>query len=348
MSDSRPAGCPECDANDFAALDRRGFLRRASTGLTVAAGGASLLAAHSGAAPAQPKQKPAESLIRELHASLSDDQKKQLVLRWDHGATRGRKRAGRPSRLRTYNSALLGKKIARHYTKPQQELLKKILRAILSSDDAYKRITRNNKWDNSRSFDGNGAVIFGDPVTKKFAWVFAGHHLTVRCDGNSEPGAAFGGPMYYGHTVNGYSPKNVYNYQTGRVQLLFDALSHKQQKQAIAAKNPGDREKGIQFPPKSAPKPGIAYADLDKEQQALVQTVMRELLAPYRKEDGDEVMQIIKANGGMDKIHLAFYEDRRLKDKQRWHFWRLEGPGFIWNYRVLPHVHCYVNIVAQS
>ena len=28
----------------------------------------------------------------------------------------------------------------------------------------------------------------------------------------------------------------------------------------------------------------------------------------------------------------------------RWHFWRLEAPGFVWNFRVLPHVHCYVNI----
>ena len=33
---------------------------------------------------------------------------------------------------------------------------------------------------------------------------------------------------------------------------------------------------------------------------------------------------------------------------QRWHFWRLEGPGFVWNYRVLPHVHTYVNIAARA
>ena len=32
---------------------------------------------------------------------------------------------------------------------------------------------------------------------------------------------------------------------------------------------------------------------------------------------------------------------------ERWHFWRLEGPGFVWNYRVLPHVHCYVNISSK-
>jgi hypothetical protein len=74
---------------------------------------------------------------------------------------------------------------------------------------------------------------------------------------------------------------------------------------------------------------------------------MRDILSPYRKQDVDEVMAIIKATGGMEKIHLAFYQDRRMNDNERWHFWRLEGPGFVWNYRVLPHVHTYVNISSK-
>ena len=68
--------------------------------------------------------------------------------------------------------------------------------------------------------------------------------------------------------------------------------------------------------------------------------------AAFRRDDADEVMEIIKANGGMQQIHLAFYKDQQsTDDKLRWNYWRLEGHGFIWNYRVLPHVHCYVNIV---
>jgi hypothetical protein len=74
---------------------------------------------------------------------------------------------------------------------------------------------------------------------------------------------------------------------------------------------------------------------------------MREILSPYRKEDVDEVMAIIKESGGMEKIHLAFYKDGKMTDQQPWHFWRLEGPGFVWNYRVLPHVHTFVNISAK-
>jgi hypothetical protein len=74
---------------------------------------------------------------------------------------------------------------------------------------------------------------------------------------------------------------------------------------------------------------------------------MRDILSPYRKEDGDEVMRILKANGGLEKLRLAFYQDRGMNDKQPWHFWRLEGPGFVWNYRVLPHVHTYVSISSK-
>ena len=66
-----------------------------------------------------------------------------------------------------------------------------------------------------------------------------------------------------------------------------------------------------------------------------------------KPEDVDEVMRIIKKNGGMEKIHLAFYPDAKMKDDEPWHFWRLEGPGFVWNYRPLPHVHTYVNISSK-
>jgi len=76
--------------------------------------------------------------------------------------------------------------------------------------------------------------------------------------------------------------------------------------------------------------------------------VMRALLSPFRKEDADEVMAVIKETGGMEKLQFAFFTDKsensETNDKQPWSFWRIEGPGFIWNFRVLPHVHTYVNI----
>lgn len=349
--------CPECDEGiDVpehqlqrrmkAAQSRRDFIGSVGVGATALLAGsvASQVAAED--APANKRTpKPAEALIRELHDSLTDDQRKKLVLPWNHKGG-----DGRLSRLGTYNNAILGNQLHARLTKPQQDLVKKTVQSILADSEAWERITRYGKWDNSKSFERTGCAIFGEPADdKKFAWVFSGHHLTLRCDGNSEPDAAFGGPIYYGHTVGGYDKRNVYLYQTEQVQSVFDALDAKQQETAIAAKNPGDREKGIQFPEPGSPKPGIGYDQLTGDQQELVAGVMRTLLEPFRKEDADEVMQIVKANGGMEKIHLAFYKDRRSTDDNvRWNFWRLEGPGFIWNYRVLPHVHCYVNIVNTA
>jgi hypothetical protein len=60
-------------------------------------------------------------------------------------------------------------------------------------------------------------------------------------------------------------------------------------------------------------------------------------------------MIVIKETGGMDKLQFAFFSDThegaKTNEKQPWSFWRIEGPGFVWNFRVLPHVHTYVNIM---
>lgn len=314
-----------------------------SVGAALLAGGA-MPRLVSADAPAQRREAtPAEGLVRELYQSLSAEQRRNLVHPWNHMT------GNRPSRLGTYNAAIFGKRLADNCTPAQRDLVRQTLRAVLANDEVLERISRHNQWDNSGSFEGTGFAIFGEPGdNSRFSWVFTGHHLTLRCDGNSERGAAFGGPMYYGHSAHGYSARNVYQYQTRQVQAVFDALSEQQRRQAVASGNPGDREAGIRFRAAGQPHPGIGYADLTQEQKTLVEGVMRTLLAPFRQQDGDEVMQTIRSNGGIERIHLAFYRDAGMRETEPWSYWRLEGPGFIWNYRILPHVHCYVNIVSQA
>lgn len=341
--------CPECheEVETPDVLDRRNFIRvlggGAVSALTLGATGVAGAAdAPKATTPAStPSDKTAEELVKELYSSLSAEQKSTLVLPFDHGGKT-------PTRLGMYNSAIGGKRIGENYTKPQQELIQRTLKAICSGEEGYRQISRGGTWDGSRSFEGCGCTLFGEPADgKPFAWVFSGHHLTVRCDGDSEPGAAFGGPIYYGHSPNGYSDKNIFWYQTRSVLSVFDSLSEKQQKQAMVKGSPGEHAPSVRFRPADQQRPGIPYAELTQDQRELVEKVMRDVLAPYRKQDVDEVMAIIKATGGMEKIHLAFYHDGEVKDNKSWHFWRLEGPGFVWNYRVLPHVHTYVNISSK-
>jgi hypothetical protein len=319
-------------------VDRRTFIRVAGgVAVAVAAGG---LPARRAMAR-QPK--PAEALIQELHTSLTDEQKKNVLLPFDHGAGKGKL----PTRLGMYNSPVLNQKIGVVYTKGQQELIEKILRSMVSGEEGYRRISRNGTWDTTGSLQNCGCVLFGAPGQgNKYCWIFTGHHLTIRADGDFMDGAAWGGPMFYGHSPNGYSDKNVFYFQTKSVLEVYKALDGKQRVKAVVAGSPGEGHGSIKFRKREEAKPGISAEDLSKDQRELVETVMRDLLSPYRKEDADEVIQILKDNGGLDKVHLAFYRDQGATDNERWHFWRLEGPGFVWNYRVLPHVHCYVNIAT--
>lgn len=321
--------CPECgDKVPAEPINRRSFLR------TAGAGAAALAMVRMPAWGQDGSNKTAEELIKELYTGLNDDQKRAIVHPFADG-----------KRLQIYNAAL-GTPLGKIYTKPQQELVGRILKSISSGEEGWKQISREGTWDASKSFDACGADLFGD-VNGKYTWVFSGHHLTIRCDGNTDEGVAFGGPLYYGHTPNGYSDRNCFYYQTKSALAVFEALTEAQRVQAVCKDKPIEGMPSIKLRPAEEAKPGIAYAELSKEAKALVEKTMADVLSPYRKADADEVLQVIKDKGGMDKVHLAFYKDEEAKSTRPWSFWRLEGPGFVWNYRVLPHVHTFVNISAK-
>src|SRR5439155_25376436 len=157
------------------------------------------------------KQAAAEALVFELFGTMDADQKKKLVLPWDAGAAGGKL----PARLQTHNAPVGKSVLGLEYNKKQVELLDRIFRSIANGEKGYKELSRNGKFDNSGDFESIGALVYGEPVQgKKFSLVYCGHHLTVRCDGNSEEATAFGGPLYYGHSPSGYSDKNVFYHQT--------------------------------------------------------------------------------------------------------------------------------------
>jgi len=246
-----------------------------------------------------------------------------------------------------YNTPF-GKAVGESYTRVQRELIEKIMFSMSSGEEGYEKITRHGGWDSRDGILSGGAYIFGDPTgDDQFCFMYAGHHITLRCDGNSEDGAAFGGPIFYGHRPPGYSDRNVYFYQTQKVMEVFEGLDSNQRRQALGSDSPGEGTTAIQFRDDGQAMPGISGAELSSEQKIHIQEVMRTLLSPYRKEDVDEVMAIVQHNGGMDKIHLAFFGDQE-NVREPWRHWRLEGPGFIWSFRVLPHVHSYVNIAKLN
>ena len=170
----------------------------------------------------------------------------------------------------------------------------------------------------------------------------------MRCDGNSEEATAFGGPLYYGHSPSGYAEhERLLQPDEGVAELPRRSRPRSNARSPVKPGKWKDEHGTIKPPKKDATVPGLRFADMTRDQKELVEKVMKELVSPYRKEDGDEVMEIVKANGGMEKINLAFYQEGKNTAKEPWTYWRLEGPGFVWSFRALPHIHTFVNISSK-
>src|SRR5215212_6610818 len=137
MSLDETPQCPECSEPE--AVDRRDFMRVVGGTAVVLAGATLTPIATAGPhhVPFQvmPRPRPAEGLCRELWSTLTNDQKRQLVLPWDS-----------PNRTRFFN-APMNVRISAVYTRGQQELLQEIMRAISSGDDGYNKLARGGSWD---------------------------------------------------------------------------------------------------------------------------------------------------------------------------------------------------------
>src|SRR5262249_13952761 len=153
-----------------------------------------------------------------------------------------------------------------------------------TSEEGYKRFLRQMDEDQPGGFGSYHVALFGKPGAP-FQWVMTGRHVTIRCDGNFDDGRAFGGPMIYGHGTGDSKkglPGNVFYYQTLRANEVYGMLDGKQQEKALLDKAPPEAD--VEIRGDKAQFPGIAIADLSADQKKLVQSVMKDLLAPYRED----------------------------------------------------------------
>jgi len=326
MARRNQLACLDCQS-----VDRRGFF--GSVGAAALAGGALSLAPR-GVHAAPSRTSAAETAVKRLHASLTGEQRKEVVLGWDD------KRRQTLSANWQITKASVGS-----FSADQQKIIDEIVRGVTSAD-GYERLQRQMKDDSGgRGVTAYSVAIFGDPEKDRFEFELAGHHLTLRCDGDTVPGAVFGGPLVYGHGAKGNSTRNLFFYQTKRANELYAALDEKHRKQALLARAPGERS--VELRKEGEALPGISGSDLSKDQLELFQKVVTDILAPYRKEDVDEVQECIKAGGGYEKLHIAFYQTGDLDDDGVWDVWRVEGPTFCSHFRGAPHVHAYLNVARR-
>ena len=316
-------------ASSNGTLSRRAFVQAVGgTSALAALGGSNLNAAlFAGPTP----NSAAETAVTEFYKTLSEKQRSQIVFPFNHELR---------SRINA-NWHITKPEIGQDfYTDKQRTLIDQVVRGM-TSEDGYGRL-KHQMDDDAGGIEQFSVAVFGEPGKSDFEFELTGRHLTMRADGNSVDKAAFGGPIVYGHGAEEVA-ENMYYSQTKQTNEVFKALDADQAKKALITKTP-PKENAVQIQGNDGKFAGIGVSELKDDQKQLVEKTLSVLLAPYRQEDRDEVMEIVKESGGLDKLHMAFYQKGDLESDKVWDMWRVEGPAFVWHFRGAPHVHAYINI----
>lgn len=317
--------CPDCDR-----VDRRQFLK------TSALGGVSLAAA----AAASKFTGSSETLVTTLYQSLSAQQKEKIAFSFDD-----------PLRNKVDNNwHITPQKIAEFFTRDQQAMIEEIFRGLHNPEFLDK--VMYHIQEDAGGLGNYSVALFGQPGSGAFEFVLTGRHCTIRCDGDSVEGAAFGGPIFYGHASQSFNeaadhPKNVYWFQAKRANEVFQALDGKQRATALLG-DPREENATATVALKKTGESiaGLPVSDMSRDQRELVRKVLGDLLLPFRKKDADEAMRYIQANSGVERLHMSFYKNMDIGSDGVWDVWQLESPNMIWYFRGAPHVHTWVNIRA--
>jgi len=324
-------------------VSRRDFVKAVGVATLAAAtpmalGGRSALAAPAGPSPSAA----AESAVARFFASLKDSQRKILCFPFDD-----------PLRSKVQNNWAIVKPTIGDLSGDQKALCREIFKN-LCSEEGHERFQKQMD-DDYGGFESYHVAVFGEPGTEKpFEWVLSGRHDTLRADGNSVDGAAFGGPIFYGHAADGHfneDPKhtnNVWWYQGQQANKIFASLDDKQKSRALVAKAEPDAPRAVKLKGDDLGEVGLAVGDLDGQQKQMVQQLLKDLTSPFRAFEAEEVQECIREAGGADKLRLTYFKEGDIGDDGVWDIWKLEGPAFSWYFHGEPHVHTWVNIARKA
>jgi hypothetical protein len=332
-------------------VGRRDFLKSVGTTAAVAATAGLPVWATPKAIAAPTKNSAAETAVKALYETLTDQQRKVICFDWDYkDKERGLLRTHVSNNWHITKPRITDGK--GFYTKKQQTIIHDIFQGIINPDwygkflKQLKDDTGGKEWGVDQSIG-----IFGKPGSDKFEFVMTGRHMTIRADGHTEAHVAFGGPIFYGHAASGFNekvhhPGNVFFHQAVMANKVYQMLEPPQQKKSLLEKLPD--ESAVAFRGSKAKFPGIPVAELAEEQKKELQKVLMALVEPYRKEDQEEALECLQRQGGLDKCSLAFYREGDIGNDGEWDNWRLEGPSFVWYFRGYPHVHVWVNVADDA
>jgi hypothetical protein len=342
MFSGRAEGLVQCA--DCAPVSRRQFVKTVGAGILAASApivGRPAFAAGPAKTGPTPSA-PAETAVARLYKTITPEQRKVICFPFDH-----------PKRSMVNNNWDIVKPSINDMNPEQQALCREIMKN-LCSEEGYERFMKQMD-DDSGGFDSYHVALFGEPGTDKpFEWVLTGRHDTLRADGNSVEGAAFGGPIFYGHAADGHNNEdakhthNVWWYQGEQANKIFQTLDEKERARALVAKAEPDVPATIKLKGSHLPQKGLDVSGLDGQQKVMVRDLLEMMLRPFRSCDAAEVRECLDLNGGVDKLRLTFFKEGDIGDDGVWDIWKLEGPAFSWYFRGSPHVHTWLNVARKA
>ena len=280
-----------------------------------------------------------EALALSLHASLSETQRKEICLDWDHQDPKlGIVRRFIANHWQVTRPVIASEFFSTH----QRKLLRQLFRSLLDPrwhDSFIKQLsddTGGHEWGKDQS-----VAFFGDPRSGPWQFVLTGRHLTLRT--GSKGSQVFGGPILYGHAASGFwekanHPGNVFWPQAKAASILYEMLDSKQRKLAEVECLPHEYEIGFDTAPV-----GLPARLLSPAQKKQLNAILQSLTAPFRATDRTRIEASLARQGGLDALTIAFGRANRISAPS-WDDWRLQGPSFVWHWQGSPHVHVWVNV----
>jgi hypothetical protein len=175
--------------------------------------------------------------------------------------------------------------------------------------------------------------IFGKPESHgKWAWRFEGHHLALNFTISGDD--VSGTPSFMGTNPGEVreGPRKglrVLGMEEDLARELVKSLNADQQKTAIYTnKAPADIITGADRKARVLEPKGIAKVKLNKEQQDLLDSVIREYLYRARPEVADKEWKEVQDAGG-EQIFFAWGGSTEARQG---HYYRVQGPTFLLEY----------------
>jgi len=281
---------------------------------------------------------PVDVLAERLFAGLDDEQRAACCVPYDHP-------------LRQYHNRGVwggGLGVFLGLDREQRSIVTDLLYSGLS-EAGRARIPEEyyTRWPGVHSMR---LLICGDP-TAASPWqlVLTGAHVNLRLGGRSREGVAFGGPQVYGDQRGNRRaglPGNLYRAQFLLAQRLLRSLDDGRRREATLPWAPVQTQ--IEVRGSGASPPGIPLRELAAGQRELARELVGAILSTYDPGDVAWARECLAANGGVDALSFATYEDGEEGRIPEGQVFRLEGPAAVLYFRGHPHVHAFVNVAMDG